>query len=58
VQRSGAVTLIQGLMCVYSTGVNANPVQVDICYENVIERSHRHNQSQIAEGRDEPEDPG
>ena len=52
------MTLIQGLMRVYSTGVNVNPVQVDICYENVTERSHRPNQSQIAEGRDEPEDPG
>lgn len=47
VPRSRAVTLVQGLTRVYSSGVNVNPVQVDRCYENVTERSHRHNQSQI-----------
>ena len=29
-------------MCVYSAGVNVNPVQVARCYENVTERSHTH----------------
>jgi hypothetical protein len=28
---------------------------MDKYYENVTEKSHRHNQSQIAEGLDEPE---
>ena len=58
------MTLVHGLMRVYCTDVDVNPVQVDRCYNTVTERSHRHNEKSdavpvsIAEGRAVPEDPG